>query len=299
MEAETKYKSYKAGYVAIIGQPNSGKSTLLNHLLKHKLSIVTRKPQTTRKKVLGILSLENAQIVFIDTPGLLEPKYNLQQVMANYIDYAIDDADVLLYLLDATSVKSPLPEIVKFLAAQKKPTILAINKIDLIDKKSLLPLISRFDKRVKFSAIIPISALLDDGLDRLRDEIVKLLPFNPPYFPPDYLTDQQERFFVSEIIREKIFEYYSEEIPYSTHVQIEEFREQPDRKDYIEATIYVEKASQKGIIIGKEGKALKRIGKLARAEIEAFLGRQVYLELFVKIMEDWRHKDTKLKKLGY
>lgn len=299
MESEAKYKDYKSGYVAIIGQPNAGKSTLLNQLLKHKLSIVSRKPQTTRKKVRGILTLENAQIIFIDTPGMLQPKYNLQQVMANYIDYAIEDADVLLYIFDSVSAKSHLPEIIKFLADQKKPIIMAMNKIDLTEKESLLPLISRFDKQAKFSAIVPISALLDDGLDRLRNEILKLLPFNPPYFPPDYLTDQQERFFVSEIIREKVFEYYSEEIPYSTHVQVEEFREQSDRKDYIEAVIFVEKASQKGIIIGNEGKALKRIGKLAREEIEAFLGRQVYLELFVKVMEDWRRKSAKLKKLGY
>lgn len=299
MQAEAKHKNYKAGYVAIIGKPNAGKSTLLNQLLKHKLSIVTRKPQTTRKKVLGILSLDNSQIIFIDTPGLLEPKYNLQEVMAKYIEYAIEDADVLLYILDASSMQKALPEIIRFLAAQQKPTILAINKIDLIEKDSLLPLISRLSKKAEFAAIVPISALLDDGLNRLRDEIVNALPLNPPYFPPDYLTDQQERFFVSEIIREKIYEFYSEEIPYSTHVQIEEFREQPDRKDYIEAVIYVEKASQKGIIIGKDGKALRRIGKLARKEIEAFLSRQVYLELFVKVMEDWRRKDAKLKKLGY
>lgn len=299
MDAEAKHRNYQAGYVAIIGKPNAGKSTLLNQLLKQKLSIVTRKPQTTRKKVLGILSLDTAQIIFIDTPGLLEPKYNLQEVMAKYIEYAIEDADVLLYILDATGVQKALPEITKFLAAQQKPTILAINKIDLIEKESLLPLISRLNKKAQFAAIVPISALLNDGLDRLRDEIVKSLPLNPPYFPPDYLTDQQERFFVSEIIREKIYEFYSEEIPYSTHVQIEEFKEQPDRKDYIEAVVYVEKSSQKGIIIGREGKALKRIGKLAREEIEAFLGRRVYLELFVKVMEDWRRKDTKLKKLGY
>lgn len=296
---EDKHENFKAGYVAILGYPNAGKSTLLNQFLKYKLSIVSRKPQTTRKKVLGILTLKKAQIVFIDTPGLLDPKYNLQQIMSNYITNAVEDADVLLYLVDASRVKKTTPELMQFLAKVVKPVVLAINKIDLIEKGKLLPIISRFDKEIKFSAVVPISALQDDGLDRLCDEIIRLLPYCPPYFPIDYLTDQQERFFVSEIIREKIFELYSEEIPYSTHVQIEDFKERAGRKDYIVAIIYVEKNSQKGIIIGREGRALKKIGQLARTEIENFLGRPAYLELFVKVLDDWRRKDSKLKELGY
>lgn len=298
MATENRYKNFKAGYAAILGRPNVGKSTLLNQLLKYKLSIISSKPQTTRKKVLGILNLEGAQIIFIDTPGLLDPKYNLQQKMVKYIHQAIEDSDMLLYLIDVTE-EDVHSEIIKLLSGSQKPVILAINKIDLIDKKSLLPLISRFDKKMDFSAIIPISALLKDGIDGLQEEIIKLLPHSPPFYPPDYLTDQQERFFVAEIIREKIFEHYGEEIPYSTHVQIETFKERPDSKDYIVAVIYVEKDSQKGILIGKEGQALKRIGRLARAEIEQFLGRPVFLELYVKVLKDWRRKDSKLRELGY
>ena len=298
-EVANQNKNFRAGYVAILGQPNVGKSTLLNQLLKYKLSIVSRKPQTTRKKVLGILTSENAQIIFIDTPGLLSPKYNLQLLMSNYTDHAIQDADVILYLVEASKKLKALSEIKKLLFSIQKPVILAINKIDLIEKKELLPLIAGYNKQFEFSSIIPISALKDDGLDRLIDEIVDILPACPPYFPAEYLTDQQERFFVSEIIREKIYEFYGEEIPYSTHVQIEKFKERPGRKDYVEAVIYVERASQKGIIIGKGGKALKRIGELARSEMEKFLGRPVYLELFVKIMRDWRSEDSKLKLLGY
>lgn len=299
LTTKDKQENFKAGYVAILGYPNAGKSTLLNQFLNHKLSIVSRKPQTTRKKVLGILTLKKAQIVFIDTPGLLNPKYNLQQIMSNYITNAVEDADVLLYLVDASRVKKITSETIQFFSKVDKPVVLAINKIDLVEKKKLLPLISQFDKEIKFSAVVPISALKDDGLDRLRDEIIRLLPYCPPYFPVNYLTDQQERFFVSEIIRERIFELYSEEIPYSTHVQIEDFKERPGRKDFIVANIYVEKNSQKGIIIGKEGRALKKIGQLARVEIEKFLDRPVYLELFVKVLTDWRHKDSKLKELGY
>jgi GTP-binding protein Era len=298
MEMEDQYKNFKAGYVAILGRPNVGKSTLLNQFLRFKLSIISQKPQTTRKKILGIVTSENAQIVFVDTPGLLDPKYNLQKLMTKYIHDAIADADVLLYLIEAVGDKIPFA-IIKLISKIQKPIILAINKIDLIEKKSLLPLISKYDKRVNFSAIVPVSALKNDGIDHLREEILRVLPNNPPFFPPDYITDQPERFFVSEIIREKVFEHYVEEIPYSTHVQIEEFKERPKRKDYIVAAIYVERASQKGIIIGKDGKALKRAGRLARIEIEKFLDRPVYLELFVKVLGDWRRNNTKLKELGY
>jgi GTP-binding protein Era len=298
-KAADRKKKFRAGYVAILGQPNVGKSTLLNQLLKHKLSIVSRKPQTTRKKVLGIHTSKNAQIIFIDTPGLLNPKYHLQQVMSSYVDHAIQDADVIIYVVEASEKLKVLSEIKKLLHESPKPVILALNKIDLVEKNFLLPLIAGYSKQLNFSSIIPISALKDDGLDRLTKDVVNLLPVGPPYFPTEYMTDQQERFFVSEIIREKIYEFYGEEIPYSTHVQIEEFKERPGQKDYIEAIIYVEKASQKGIIIGKAGKALKRIGKLARFDVEKFLDRPVYLEIFVKVMQDWRSKESKLRQLGY
>ncbi len=293
------YQNFRAGYVALVGRPNVGKSTLLNQLLKMKLSIVTHKPQTTRKKVLGILSGENYQIVFIDTPGIIEPRYNLQKVMMKYVRSAMEDADVIVYIVDASSTRKDFEEIGEQIAPLEKPVILVLNKIDLVKKDDLLPLIDAYRSLYDFRAIVPISALKGDGLDDLVEEIIQNLPHNPPYYPPDYVTDQQERFFVSEIIREKIFQLYGEEIPYACHVQIEEFKENPGRKDFIRAIIYVERLSQKGILIGKKGQALKRVGELARQEIEAFLGRPVYLELYVKVMEDWRKKESKLRRLGY
>jgi GTP-binding protein Era len=294
-----EFENYKSGYAALIGKPNAGKSTLLNQLLKFKISIVTRKPQTTRKNILGILTGNDYQIVFIDTPGLLNPRYGLQEFMLRYIRSALQDSDVLIYLVDVAEKKQHFENIHNQLQDTGKPVILALNKIDLVDKASLLPLIERFRKSFNFRAIIPISALKSDGITNLIEEILEMLPYNPPYFPPDYATDQQERFFVSEIIREKIFQYFGEEIPYSTHVQIEDFKERKPAKDYIRAVIFVEKHSQKGIIIGKGGQALKRVGETARTEIEQFLGRPVYLELYVKLLEDWRRREGKLKNLGY
>ena len=290
---------FRSGYVALIGRPNVGKSTLLNQMLKFKLSIVTHKPQTTRKKVLGILSGENYQIVFIDTPGMIEPRYTLQKYMMKYVRSAIEDADLVVLLEDVTDLPGDLSRLTESLQEVQKPVILALNKIDKKRKLDLLPIIEQFRRLYDFAAIVPISALNGDGVDELVKEIVHNLPHNPPYFPPDYVTDQQERFFVSEIIREKIFQLYGEEIPYSCHVEIEEFKERPGRKDYIRAVIYVEKLSQKGILIGKKGQALKRVGELARVEIEEFLGRPVFLELYVKVMEDWRRKERKLRTLGY
>jgi GTP-binding protein Era len=290
---------FKAGYVAIIGKTNVGKSTLLNQMLNFKLSIVTPKPQTTRKRVIGILNGEDYQIVFIDTPGIIDPRYSLQEIMMKYIRAAMKDADVLLYMIDV-SISHPVTEEVKDrIEPLGKPVILLLNKIDLVHKPMLLSIIDEYQKIYPFEAIIPISALKNDGLDRVIQEVVRLLPTNPPYYPSDYITYQQERFFVSEIIREKVFYLYGEEIPYSTHVEIEEFKEREKGKDYIRATIYVERDSQKGILIGKKGQALRRVGELARKEIEAFLNRPVFLELFVKVSEDWRKKEGKLRELGY
>ena len=293
------FQGFKSGYVAILGRPNVGKSTLLNQMLKMKLSIVTPKPQTTRKKVLGILNGENYQIVFIDTPGIIDPKYNLQKVMMKYVRHAIDDADVVLYMVDAAAPRQQFDDVASHLQGVEKPVVLVLNKVDLVKKDQLLPMIDAYRQVHDFKAIIPISALKGDGVDRVVEELVKLLPEGHPYYPSDYVTPEQERFFVAEIIREKIFLLYGEEIPYSTHVEIEEFKERPGHKDYIRAVIYVEKNSQKGILIGKQGQALKRVGQLAREEVEAFLGRPVYLELFVKVNEDWRKSDTKIRRLGY
>ncbi len=294
-----KPENFKSGYVAILGRPNVGKSTLLNQLLKMKLSIVTPKPQTTRKKVLGILNGENFQIIFIDTPGIIDPTYNLQKVMMKYVRHAIEDADVVIYMVDASAPHQHFEEVQEHLNGVEKPVVLLLNKIDRVKKDQLLPMIDGYRQIHPFRAIIPISALKGDGLDRVIPELVKLLPEGHPYYPSDYITPEQERFFVAEIIREKIFLLYGEEIPYATHVEIEEFKERPGHKDYIRAVIYVEKNSQKGILIGKQGQALKRVGQLAREEIEVFLGRPVYLELFVKVNEDWRKSDSKIRRLGY
>ncbi len=290
---------FRAGYVAVLGLPNVGKSTLLNSLVQEKLSIVTPKPQTTRKRVNGILNGEGYQIIFMDTPGILKPKYSLQEMMMRYVRSAIQDADVLVYLVDAEQPRQTPGEVGKLFAEVDKPVILALNKIDLIDKGQLLPMMEAFSTQYSYQAMIPVSAMKGDGLPELIDKIVSLLPFSPPYYPTDYISDQQERFFAAEIIREKIFKFFQQEIPYSTHVEIEEFIERENQKDYIRAVIMIDRPSQKGILIGKQGKALKKIGALARMDIEQFLGRDVFLELFVKVVPDWRRKENLLKRLGY
>jgi len=292
--------NFKAGYVALIGRPNVGKSTLMNALLGQKLSIVTAKPQTTRHRVLGILSDKDYQMIFLDTPGLLIPRYKLQETMVRAARSAIEEADVLLYMIEPEDKISPANRsILSDLIQTKKPLILSINKIDLTEKDNLLPIIEDYSKSFSLTSIIPISALKSDGLDKLKQLLIDNLPVGFPFYPPDTITDQPERFFVAEIIREKIFQKYGEEIPYSTTVTAEEFKERDQGKDYIRAVIYVERNSQKGIIIGKQGAALKRMGQVAREETEMFLGRPVYLELFVKVKEKWRQKEAILRELGY
>ena len=292
-------QDFRAGYVALIGRPNAGKSTLMNSLLDIKLSIISPRPQTTRRQVFGILNSEMAQIVFIDTPGLLKPKYQLQKKMMEYVDSALNDADLLLLLIDATAKIHPQDIDLKKMNPRKLPVILLLNKVDLLPKPDLLPLIDKYQVYYPFEEIIPISALKEDGLQNLKDSLIKRMPFAPPYYPPDVLTDQPERFFVSELIRERIFRSFYQEVPYSTEVLIEDFQERKKGKDFIAATIIVEKRSQKGILIGKNGETLKKIGSDARREIEKFLDREVYLELRVKVQEDWRKNDMKLKRLGF
>ncbi len=299
MNIETVPENFKAGYVAIIGLPNAGKSTLLNSLLNVKLSIISDKPQTTRRKIPGILNRDTFQAVFLDTPGLLRPKYKLQARMMEQVYSALDDADLLLLIVDSTRRHHPVEIDLPALNPAKKPVILLLNKVDLMNKQDLLPLIDLYNNFYPFEEIIPISALNGEGTDEVEKAIEARLPFHPPFYPPDILSDQPERFFVAEIIREKIFEKFYQEIPYSTEVVVEEFKERPSQKDYIYAIIYVERHSQKGIIIGKKGEALKKIGEAARKEIEAFLERPVFLELRVKVNEKWRHDERKLKRLGY
>ena len=299
---KTEKPKTRCGYVAIIGRPNAGKSTLLNQLLDFKLSIVTAKPQTTRQRILGIMNEDNVQIIFLDTPGLIKPKYALQTAMMKIADQAIQTSDILLVMIDVTSEEDSDFVLELFQNALKNldlPKILLLNKVDLVPKEQLLPLIHRFHAVGVFKEIIPISALNNDGVDIVKKNLIDLLPFGERFYPEDTLTEQPEKFFVSEIIREKIFLYYGKEVPYSTDVIIEEFKERNDSKDFIRATIIVERQSQKVILIGKNGEAIKRVGEESRKDIERFLDRKVFLELWVKVKEDWRKNNTVLKNLGY
>ena len=294
----------KVGYVSIIGLPNVGKSTLLNAILKQKISIVTAKPQTTRKKILGILTESNYQIIFLDTPGIVKPAYLLHEKMLEEVDESIKDADVIVMIFDVSSEgkikESEENEIIKELIAQnKKPTILALNKVDTIKQEQTQQLINHYESLKKFKAVIPIAASLNFNIERLIQELVELLPEGEKYYPDDIISEASERFFVSEIIREKIFDLYEDEIPYSTEVTISDFKERTTGKDFISAEIIVERDSQKPIIIGKDGKTIKKLGEVARKSIEEFLQKEVYLELRVKVKEKWRSNEKMLKYFGY
>ena len=287
----------KAGYVAIIGKPNVGKSTLLNRLLGMKISAVTRKPQTTRNRILGILTENDYQACFIDTPGIIHPRYALQEHMVKQTKSAIADADVVVAMVEPwLETSEPYLEIIG--AAEQVPRIIVINKIDLVEKSKLLPLINRL-KNTLAQEIIPISAMMGEGVEDLKTAIFRSLPEGDFIYPQDDVSDAPERFFIADFIREKIFEVFKEEIPYASCVLIEDYKEREKGKDYIRAAIYVEKQSQKAIIIGKNGAALKRVGEKARREIETFLDKPVYLELWVKVKENWRKNKKFLKELGY
>ena len=292
--------SFKSGYVSIIGEPNVGKSTLLNEMMGEKLAIVTPKPQTTRNQITGILTTDAYQIIFLDTPGVLTPKYRLHDQMLKAAYRAIADADIVLYMIDASGLNSSIEEkILDELKKAAQQVILVINKIDLIPNPSLLPIIARYQEKLPFLELIPISATVGDGVSELQESIIRHLPKGPPYFPPDQLSNLPERFFISETIREKIFLRTSQEIPYASSVVVEEFKERPNGKIYISAMLYVERQSQKGILVGKGGKTIKRIGQLARAEIEQFLEATVFLDLRVSVKADWRRDERKLKDMGY
>ncbi len=298
---ETLKANYKAGYVAIVGEPNVGKSTLLNVLLEQKISIVTKKPQTTRQRVLGILSREDAQIVFLDTPGLLKPKYLLHKEMVKSAESALAEADVVL-VMTQTSRGTELPiEVSERIIplCKTKPVLLIINKADKINKADILPIIETFASQNYFKEIIPISALRHDNMDAVIQSLIEYLPEHEAFYPQDIVSESPERFFVAELIREQLFEKFSEEIPYSTAVEIREFKERATGKTLISADIIIERESQKGIIIGKKGEALKNVGTSARIQIEEFLQRPVFLELHVKVQEKWRENEAMLRQLGY
>ncbi len=293
----------KAGYVAILGLPNAGKSTLLNALLAQKISIVNEKPQTTRKRILGILSEENYQVIFLDTPGILKPAYLLQEKMMEDVIRSIQDADIFVLMIDVYDDPEgdkllSLPEVRKILDSGI-PVILALNKVDKIQQEVVTVMLTKFEGKGNFKSIIPLAASVNYNVQKVLVEIVDLLPENPKFYPDEIVADANERFFVSEIIREKILEFYREEIPYSVEVLINDFKEREANKDYIDAEIVVEKDSQKGIIIGKQGTMIKKLGAESRKAVEEFLGREVYLELRVKVRKNWRSDEKMLRSFGY
>lgn len=291
-------RQHKAGFVNIIGNPNVGKSTLMNALVGEKLSIVTAKAQTTRHRIMGIVNSEDWQIVYSDTPGILKPNYALQQSMLDFVDVAIGDADIILYVTDVVEKKDKNREYVDKLSRLECPVIIVINKIDISDQKSVLELMEEWKALVPKAVIIPASAQEKFNLDNIFNTIVENLPASPAWFDKEQFTDKSMRFFASEIIREKILQYYDKEIPYCTEVVIEAFKEGQERYD-ISAVINVMRDSQKGIIIGKGGSALKRTATAARIEMEHFFEKKVFLQVFVKVAPMWREDKKALKRFGY
>ncbi|MDR0757237.1 MAG: GTPase Era [Tannerella sp.] len=291
-------RTHKSGFVNITGNPNVGKSTLMNHLVGERISIITSKAQTTRHRILGIVNTDDMQIVYSDTPGVLRPGYKLQQSMLHCSESALNDADVLLYVTDTVEKTDKHETFVRKVQQAKCPVLLIINKIDLIEQTALEALAEQWRGRLPEAEIIPVSALMKFNIERVRQRIVELLPDSPPYFEKDALTDRPARFFVTEIIREKILLYYQREVPYATEVVVEQFDELPD-KIHIKTVIIVERETQKGIIIGHRGQALKKVGTMARKDMELFFGRKIFLEMFVKVEKDWRNRDSILKAFGY
>ena len=289
---------HRSGFVNIIGNPNVGKSTLMNALVGEKLSIVTAKAQTTRHRIMGIVNGEDWQIVYSDTPGILRPSYRLQQNMMNFVDGALGDADIILYVTDTAETPDKNGEYVNKLQRIECPVIVVLNKIDISTQEKVLELASWWKEQLPQAEVIPASAQERFNLDRILDAVVERLPVCPPWFDKDAFTDKNLRFFASEIIREKILLNYKEEIPYCCEVGIEAFKEGEDRYD-IDAVIYVMRESQKGIIIGKKGAALKKVGTQARIDMEDFFQKKVFLSIFVKVDPDWRENKRELRRFGY
>ncbi len=303
-EKVSEDQNFRSGYVSIIGAPNVGKSTLLNTILGQKLAIVTPKPQTTRNQIRGIVTTDTHQIVFVDTPGLMDPKYRLQSEMVRTAYGALRDADIVLFVIDvARPAEETEDRILERLRRAKiAKTILVLNKVDIVEKPTLLPIFENFSAKFEFDDMVPISAKTGDGVPLLLEQVRSYLPTGPLYFPEDQLSDLPERFFISETVREKIMLITQREVPYASAVVVEEFEKRQRRNAeeiiYIRAIVYTERQTQKQIIIGKGGKLIKRIGELARLDIEKFLDTSVYLELYVTVKADWRRDVRKLKELG-
>ena len=289
---------HKSGFINIIGNPNVGKSTLMNNLVGEKLSIITSKAQTTRHRILGIVNGDNFQLIFSDTPGIIKPSYELQDSMMDIVKSALEDADVILYMVEIGEKSIKDPDVHNKIQSTKTPTIILLNKIDLSNQEDLENQINIWSNKYPNTEIYPISALNNFNTEKVINRIIELIPESPPYFPKDQLTDKPERFFVNEKLREKILLYYNKEIPYSVEVQTEEFKEQ-ESIIKIRSLILVERESQKGIIIGHKGVALKKIGTKARIDLEKFFGKKVFIELHVKVSKNWRSNPNQLKKFGY
>lgn len=289
---------HKAGFVNIVGNPNVGKSTLMNALLGDRISIATFKAQTTRHRIMGIYNTDDIQIVFSDTPGVLKPAYKLQESMLNFSVSALSDADVLLYVTDVVETPDKHEDFLAKVGTMNIPVLLLINKIDLTNQEKLVELVDIWKEVLPKAEIIPISATAKFNVDYVMKRVKELLPDSPPYFDKDQWTDKPARFFVTEIIRKKILLYYDKEIPYSVEVVVNQFKENA-KKIYIDTVIYVERESQKGIIIGRQGRALKKVATEARRELERFFGKAIYLETFVKVDKDWRNSDKELRDFGY
>lgn len=291
--------THRAGFVNIVGNPNVGKSTLMNDLVGERISIITNKAQTTRHRIMGIVNTPEYQIVYSDTPGVLKPKYRLQESMLEFSEGALTDADILLYVTDVVEDPDKNADFLARVAKETIPVLLVINKVDLLKGNDQLEeIMEGWKRRLPNAQIFPISATERFNVDNLKARIVELLPVAPPYFGKDALTDKPARFFVTEIIREKLLQNYDKEIPYSTEVVVEKFDEK-DTAIHIMAVIYVERDSQKGIIIGKGGEKIKRVGIESRHDIEKFFDKRVFLEIFVKVEKDWRNRENKLKQFGY
>jgi len=289
---------HRAGFVNIVGNPNVGKSTLMNQLVGEKISIATFKAQTTRHRIMGIVNTSDTQIVFSDTPGVLKPNYKMQEMMLQFSESALTDADILLYVTDVVENPEKNTDFLAKVSNIDTPVILLINKIDLINQKQLIALVDKWHRLLPNAEILPISAQNKFGIDTLMKRIEKLLPESPAYFDKAQLTDKPAKFFVTEIIREKILRYYDKEIPYSVEVTVEQFKETPQHIN-ISAVIYVERNSQKGIIIGHKGYALKKVSTEARKSLERFFDKGIYLEIFVKVQKDWRNSQKELANFGY